>query len=82
MVEFVCWVLLVALLVMFVRTLGAKWGVWEYLQVNAPNDFIYKLLSCDFCLSFWLALSVSVLLAIFVHWYLIFIPIFSASIRW
>ena len=82
MIEFVCWVFLVALLVMFLRTLAIKWGILEYLQVNAPNEFLHKLFTCDFCQSFWLGMAISVLLAIFVHWYLIFIPFFSSVIKW
>ena len=82
MIEFVCWVLLVALLVMFLRTLAIKWGILEYLQVNAPNEFLHKLFTCSFCQSFLLALLICIFLAIFVHWWLIFVPIFSSVIRW
>ena len=82
MIEFVCWVVLVALATMFVRTLMQKWGILEYLQVNAPNDFLYKLFTCSFCQSFWIGLAFSVILAIFVDWYLIFIPICSSNIKW
>lgn len=81
MIEFMCYVAFVALAVMFMRTLAIKWGILEYLQVNAPTEFLYKLFSCSFCQSFWLGLVVSIFLAIFVHWYLIFVPIFSANIR-
>ena len=82
MIDFVCWVLLVALAVMFLRTLAMKWGILEWLQVNAPNVFFHKLFSCDFCQSFHLALFICIFLAIFVHWWLIFVPIFSSVIRW
>lgn len=82
MIDFVCWVLLVALLVMFLRTLAIKWGILEYLQVNAPNEFLHKLFTCSFCQSFWIGMAISVLLAIFVHWYLIFVPFFSSVIKW
>lgn len=82
MIEFVCYVLLVALAVMFLRTLAMKWGILEWLQVNAPNEFFHKLFTCDFCQSFWLGMGICLFLAIFVHWYLIFVPIFSCNIRW
>ena len=82
MIDFVCWVLLVALLVNFLRTLAIKWGILEYLQVNAPNEFFHKLFSCDFCQSFWLSLFICIFLAIFVKWYLIFVPFFACNIRW
>lgn len=80
--EFVIYIILVALAVLFLRTLAMKWGILEYLQVNAPNEFFHKLFTCDFCQSFWLGMVICVFLAIFVHWYLIFIPIFSSVIRW
>jgi len=82
MIEFVIYIILVALAVIFLRTLAMKWGILEYLQVNAPNEFFHKLFTCDFCQSFWLGMVICVFLAIFVHWYLIFIPIFSCNIRW
>ena len=82
MIDFVCWVLLVALFVMFLRTLAEKWGILEFLQVNDPNEFLQKLFTCSFCQSFNLALFICIFLAIFIHWYLIFVPIFSCNIRW
>lgn len=82
MIEFVIYIILVALAVNFLRTLAMKWGILEYLQVNAPNEFFHKLFTCDFCQSFWLGMAICVLLAISVHWYLIFVPIFSSVIRW
>ena len=63
MIEFVCWVLLVSLLVKFLRTIMEKWGIREWLQVNAP-------------------LAISVFLAIFVHWWMLFIPVFSCNLRY
>ena len=81
LIEFVCVILMVALLVKFFRTLAEKWGILEYLQAHAKSDFTYKLYSCEFCQSFWLSLGVCVILAIFVHWSLIFVPIFSCNIR-
>ena len=44
MVEFVCWVLLVSLLVKFLRTLMEKWGIREWSQVNAPCDLLHEML--------------------------------------
>ena len=82
MIEFVCWVLLVALFVNFLRILAEKWGILEFLQVNAPNEFLHNLFTCSFCQSFHLALLICIFLAIFVHWYLIFVPFFSSVIKW
>lgn len=82
MLEFIAYVFFVSLAVKFLRTLAIKWGILEWAQINAPNEFFEKLLHCDFCQSFWLGLVISVILAIFVHWWLVFIPIFSCNLRY
>ena len=55
----------VALLAAFVITLGRKLGLVEWVQVHG-SPFFAKMFSCDFCLSFWTSLAVSLL--IFVVW--------------
>lgn len=82
MLEFIAYVIFVSLVVKFLRTIAEKWGWLEWAQVNAPNDLIEQLLHCPFCQSFWLGLLVSLFLAIFVHWYLIFIPFLSCNLRY
>lgn len=79
--DFVCWTLLVAAAVKFMLTLAEKWGILEWLQMNAPSEFFHKLFTCNFCQSFWLGLCLSILIAIFVDWPLILVPIFSSSLR-
>ena len=79
-------VILVALFVKFIRTLLEKWEILSTLQSRCSSttkmgDFFYKLLTCEFCQSFWLGFGISVILAIFVHWILIFIPFFSCNLR-
>ena len=64
MIEFGIAVVLVALFVKFLRTLAEKWGILSYLQAHAPNDFLYKLFSCEFCQSFWLGLGVCIVLVV------------------
>lgn len=59
MVTFFCWVAVVGLAAAFVLALFAKWGWIEWAQVHAPNDFMYKLLTCHFCSSWWACLGVS-----------------------
>jgi hypothetical protein len=41
-----------------------KLGVREWAQIHAPK-LISKLFSCDFCLSFWTCLFISLILLIF-----------------
>ncbi len=79
--EFVCWVAVVALVAAFVLGLAVKWGWLEWLQVHAPNDFFAKLLNCKFCCSFWVGLIISLtLLAVTAHWSLLAVPFCSTII--
>lgn len=82
MIEYLSLVVLVSLFVKFLRTLGEKWGIIEYLQVHAPNEFLHKLFTCGFCQSFWLGMIICVALVLCgcPATYL-FVPIFSANIR-
>lgn len=57
---FVIWVLIVATVAAFLLSLLKKWGVIEYVQVHG-NDFFAKMFNCDFCLSFWSGLALSIL---------------------
>lgn len=52
MKEFVCIIIVVALIAAFVLTLLRKWGVIEWVQVHG-NEFFAKMFNCDFCLSWW-----------------------------
>lgn len=79
--DYLCMVGLLALLVSFVRTVAEKWGILEWMQSHAPSEFLHKLLTCNFCLSFWIGMVISIFLAIFVHWTFIFLPIFSSNLR-
>lgn len=81
MVDFICWIAVVALAAAFFLSLAAKWGWIEWLQVHAPNDFLHKLFSCKFCCSFWVGLVISLTLCIATgQWVLLSIPIFSTLI--
>lgn len=79
--NFICYVVCVALSVKFILTLAEKWGILAWLQANAPNDFFHQLFTCNFCQSWWLGVCLSILLGIFVDWHLFFLPIFSSSLR-
>lgn len=79
--NFLCYVVCVALAVKFMLTIAEKWGILEWLQAHAPNEFFHKLFTCNFCQSWWLGVCLSILLGIFVDWHLFFVPIFSSSIR-
>ena len=50
----------VAMIAAFLLLLAHKWGIVEYLQVHG-NDFISKMAQCDFCMSWWLCVFLTVL---------------------
>jgi len=82
MLEFVCWIVVVSLAVKFLRTLGEKWRVFEWIQINSDNELVCEWARCGFCQSFWIGLAICLILAIFVHWWLIFIPPLSCNLRY
>lgn len=58
MIQFVCVVVMVALMASFLVLLLTKWGVVEWLQVHG-DELLSKMASCSFCLSFWVCLLVT-----------------------
>ena len=60
-----------------------KWGVLEWLQVHG-GEFVGKLVSCDYCLNWWLAWAVVVIaLAVTGEWWVVAVPFFSTTVgRW
>lgn len=63
MKDFVLYTAVVALLAAFGLTLLKKWGVVEWVQVHG-NDFFNKMFRCDFCLSFWAGVALSIIFAV------------------
>lgn len=63
MTNFVLYTAVVALLAAFGLTLLKKWGVVEWVQVHG-NDFFVKMFNCDFCLSFWAGVALSLIFAV------------------
>ena len=62
MVNFVCSIFVVATITAFVVTLMHKWGLVEYMQVRGKS-IVPELAKCNFCLSWWVALVLSVALS-------------------
>lgn len=80
-VEFVCWVAVVALAAAFLLALAAKWKWLEWLQVHAPNDFFGRLFNCKFCCSWWVCVGISLTLCVATgQWILAAVPICSTLI--
>ena len=62
--EFVAVAIMVATFDGWLLTLGYKWRVIEWLQSHAPNDLIWQLFNCQYCLSWWSGLLLSGLAAL------------------
>lgn len=60
MINVLVYSVMVAMTAAFLLLLAYKWGVVEYLQVHG-NDFISKMAHCDFCMSWWLCVFLTVL---------------------
>ena len=72
MLNFVCWSLVIAAFAAFGLALAQKWGWIEWAQVHAPSDFLYKLVSCHFCTTWWTCVVLCLLCAlIFWDWTII-----------
>lgn len=79
--DFVCWVAIVATGAAFVLSLMEKWHILEWLQVHAPNEFLHELVSCKFCLSWWVCVLISLILLIGSgQWFLLAVPVCATLI--
>lgn len=58
--EFLYYTIMIALVAAFVLSLLRKWGFIEWIQVHG-NNFFANMFSCNFCLSFWFGLVLSIL---------------------
>lgn len=80
-VEFVCWAAVISTVAAFVLALLQKWGLLEWLQVHAPNDFFGKLFNCKFCCSWWVSVIISLTLSVVTGvWALALVPFCSTLI--
>lgn len=79
--EFIGWGVIVCGLTAFVMSLLNKWGIIEWIQVHATNDFIHRLSSCHFCCSWWCGLIIATTFAAVTgEWRLIFLPMVTTNI--
>lgn len=72
---------LIACIAAFIVTLMHKWGAVEYMQVHADDfpEVVNKLFSCDFCLSWWVSVIISIVLAITMSYLLVLLCPFVAT---
>ena len=79
--EFICYVGVAALASAFFLGLAVKWGILEWLQVHAPNEFFGRMFNCKFCCSFWVGVVISLTLCVVTgQWTLLAVPICSTVI--
>ena len=73
--------ILLALCASFIILLITKFGWREKVQIYGPK-LISGMFNCDFCISFWTCLVLSVLFYTFVDgdWIVLFYPIFASPI--
>lgn len=80
MVDYLILILLTALFSAFSINLLKKWGIIEWLQIHG-SELISKMAHCDFCLSWWTNLIISIIVAIIIgSWAILLIPFFSTMI--
>ena len=81
MIELFFIAMIIACIAAFVVTLLHKWGVVEYMQVHAGDfpEVVNKLFSCDFCLSWWVSVIISIFFAISMSYLLVLLCPFIAT---
>lgn len=81
MIELFFIAMIIACIAAFVVTLMHKWGFVEYMQVNADNfpEVVNKLFSCDFCLSWWVSVVISIVFAISMSYLIVLLCPFIAT---
>ncbi len=60
MQDFLGYMVIVALLAAFILLLLRKWRVIEWMQVHG-NDFFSEMALCNFCLSWWVSVFLSLI---------------------
>lgn len=80
LVNFIIVTIIISSVAAWCLTLGYKWNVIEWVQVHAPCDLIHKMFSCQFCLSWWTCVGLS-LVAVIVTccWWYMLVPFVSTK---
>lgn len=70
----------IALIAAFVILLAGKWGLLEWVQIHG-NKFFSEMARCNFCLSFWVGLVLSILFAVILgNSIVLLVPIISTPL--
>lgn len=74
------YVVIISLISAFVILFITKTGYRTWLSERAPK-LIYEMLNCDFCLSFWISVVVTLaFMTLGLPWYYIFLPVLTTPI--
>lgn len=80
-INIVFWGVIVGCIAGWLLKLADKWHVLDWLEVNAPNDFVWKLVTCEFCRTWWTGVVLCVLLLTFVcEWWVVLVPFVSLGV--
>lgn len=61
--NFLEYVIIVALIAAFIITLSKKLGIVEHVQVHG-SEFFAEMFNCDFCLSWWTSVAVALVFCV------------------
>ena len=71
---------IIALIAAFGILLAGKLGLLEWVQING-NRFFSEMARCNFCLSFWVGLVLSILFAVALgNSIILFVPVVSTPL--
>ena len=80
MIEILVYAVMVALWVTFLLLLAYKVGIIEWMQVHS-GKFISKMAQCDFCMSWWLSVIITLVVLCFTcNVMLLVVPFLSTPI--
>ena len=80
MINYLTIAILIALIAAFALCLLKKIGTIEWLQVHG-NGLISEMANCDFCLSWWLSLIISILAACWLEdWHVLIAAVLATPI--
>lgn len=73
-------IVIVALITAFTVLLISKLGLRDYIIIKGPKK-VSQLFSCDFCLCFWVGLTITLIAHFIVDWpYTLILPVCSTPI--
>lgn len=65
MLDIILFGIIAGVMAWWLVTLADKRGWLTTLQSNAPNDWVWQLFSCHYCMSWWISLIICIIAVIF-----------------